>query len=61
MKFNLIFITYYAICGIVVNFTTITYEVYEVMAHSLGLFVVLAIIYNTYKASEYIKNRLFKK
>tara|TARA_R100000742_G_C4272884_1_gene92240 strand:+ start:774 stop:959 length:186 start_codon:yes stop_codon:yes gene_type:complete len=61
MKFNLIFIAYYAICGIIANFTTMTYEAYEVMVYSLGLFIVLAVIYNTYKASEYIKNWLFKK
>ena len=61
MKFNLIFIIYYASCGVVLHFTRITNEVYDFMAYSLGLFIIILTIYNIYKASEYIKNRLFKR
>jgi len=61
MKFNLIFIIYYASCGVIANFARPTGEVYDFMAYSLGLFIIILTIYNTYKASEYIKNRLFKR
>lgn len=61
MKLNLIFIVYYILSGISVRFLSLTYEEYDFIAFSLGLFFVILVIYNTYKVSEYIKNRLFKK
>ena len=61
MKLNLIFIVYYIISGISVRFLSLTHEVYDFIAFSLGLFFIILTIYNIYKASEYIKNRLFKR